>query len=252
MHAGALTVYTDAAVEPGREAAGLLLAAMLASFALVRLSTRLQRSPRVTWWPGSVETRSGVHVHHLVFGIVTLLVVGFLSFAIDPEAAGRNVLAILFGIGAGLTLDEFALWLYLKDVYWSEQGRLSVDAVVLAALAAGLFLVAQPLDIDHSAPFAVAAALWVANVVVCSIAFMKGKFVLGLVGLFFPVVADVAAIRLARPSSPWSRWFYGADGRKMARAHAREVRWSRRRTRWTNLIGGAPSADPSPAERPSS
>jgi len=244
----ALTVYTDQAIEPGREAAGLLLAAMLLSFAFIRLSTRLQRSPRVTWWPGSVETKSGVHVHHLVFGIVTLLVVGFLSFAIDPEATGRNVLAILFGIGAGLTLDEFALWLYLKDVYWSEQGRLSVDAVVLAGLAAGLFLVAQPLDIDHSVPFAVAVALWVANVVVCSIVFLKGKLVLGLVGLFFPVVAGVAAIRLARPGSPWSRWLYGVDGPKLARARSREVRWARRRTRWTNLIGGAPS----PAEGPSS
>ena len=149
-------------------------------------------------------------------------------------------------MGAGLTLDEFALWLYLRDVYWSEQGRLSIDAIVLAALFAGLFLVAQPLDFDSSAPFALAAALLVVNVVVCAIAFLKGKFVLGLVGLFVPVAADIAAIRLARPNSPWARWFYAANGRKLSRSRVREERWSRRRTRWSNLVGGAPSSPKPP------
>lgn len=237
---GALTVYTDRLVEPGREAAGLLLLGLLACFAFIRMSTRLQRSPRVTWWPGSVKTSSGIHVHHLVFGIVILLVVGFLSFALDPASPWREILAILFGIGAALTLDEFALWLYLEDVYWSERGRLSVDAVVLAALFAALFLVALPFDVDDSAPFAVAVGLAILNVAVCSIVFLKGKFVLGLIGLFFPLVGDIAAIRLARPGSPWARWRYAGNERKAARASARERTWSARRTRWRDLVGGAP------------
>ena len=241
MDPSSLTVYTDQAVEPGREAAGLLLAGMLVCFASVRVSTRLQRSPKVTWWPGSVKTSGGVHVHHLVFGIVALLVVGFLSFALDPETPWREILAVLFGVGAGLTLDEFALWLYLEDVYWAERGRRSVDAVALAALFASLFLVALPLPVDTSVPVAAAVALALLNVAVCSIVFLKGKFVLGLIGLFFPLVADVAAIRLARPNSPWARWRYAGNQKKMDRARARELKWSKRRTRWSDFVAGAPS-----------
>jgi hypothetical protein len=150
---------------------------------------------------------------------------------------------VLFGIGAGLTLDEFALWLYLEDVYWTDQGRLSVDAVVVASLFAGLFLIALPLDPGDSVPTAVGFGLIALNVVICSIVFLKGKFVLGLIGLFVPLVADVAAIRLARPSSPWARWAYRHNERKLARAQQRELRWARRRIRWSDLVGGTPTED---------
>ena len=64
----------------------------------------------------------GLHIHHLVFGIVLMMVAGFLGFAIQPDSPWLEILAGLFGIGVGLTLDEFALWLYLEDVYWSEEG----------------------------------------------------------------------------------------------------------------------------------
>jgi hypothetical protein len=87
----------------------------------------------------------GRHVHHLVFGIVILLAVGYAWLAeigagtsASSLLAGR-LLSILYGVGAALTLDEFALWLNLRDVYWSPEGRASIDAVVLfgALLAAG-------------------------------------------------------------------------------------------------------------------
>lgn len=79
----------------------------------------------------------GRHIHHLVWGILLLLATGY-SWLIDigkgdtPSSilAGR-VMALLYGAGAALTLDEFALWLNLEDVYWSRQGRASIDAVVL-------------------------------------------------------------------------------------------------------------------------
>ena len=106
---------------------------MLASFLLIRTSARLMRSPKVPWWPGSIQTEGGLHVHHLVFGIVLMLLAGFV-LALQPGSGqdhGRG-----FGIGAGLTLDEYALWLHLEDVYWEEQGRRSVDAVVIATLVA--------------------------------------------------------------------------------------------------------------------
>jgi hypothetical protein len=86
----------------------------------------------------------GRHIHHLVFGIGLLLAVGYASLLRDatdgPAAVDRfgRLLALLFGAGAALTLDEFALWLNLEDVYWSPEGRASIDAVMLFA---ALFLV---------------------------------------------------------------------------------------------------------------
>ena len=123
----------------GSRAGFLLLAGMLLSFGFIRMSTRLMRSPKVPWWPGSVKT-GGVHIHHLVFGIVLLMLAGFLDFAFQPDSPWLEILAVAFGIGAGLTLDEFALWLHLEDVYWAEEGRRSVDAIVVATIVAGAFV----------------------------------------------------------------------------------------------------------------
>lgn len=87
----------------------------------------------------------GRHIHHLVWGILILLIVGYAWLADAGSGATptsifvSRLLAILYGVGAALTLDEFALWLNLADVYWSPQGRESIDAIILfgAALAAG-------------------------------------------------------------------------------------------------------------------
>jgi hypothetical protein len=79
----------------------------------------------------------GVHIHHLVWGILLLLVVGYLwllqvGTGHEPAARGGSRLtALLYGAGAALTLDEFALWLRLEDVYWTRQGRESIEAVLL-------------------------------------------------------------------------------------------------------------------------
>jgi hypothetical protein len=87
----------------------------------------------------------GRHIHHLVFGIIILLAVGYGWLCeIGSGSGGSSIFAgrlmsILYGVGAALTLDEFALWLNLKDVYWSREGRSSIDAIILfgALLAAG-------------------------------------------------------------------------------------------------------------------
>src|SRR5437868_15442343 len=97
----------------------ILLGSFLAAFLFIRTSARLMRSPKVPWWPGSVTTKGGVHLHHLVWGIVLLLFAGFLGFVLPTSSPGTEICAGLFGVGAGLTLDEFALWIHLKDVYWS-------------------------------------------------------------------------------------------------------------------------------------
>ncbi|HVS84138.1 MAG TPA: hypothetical protein VHD91_00740 [Gaiellaceae bacterium] len=78
----------------------------------------------------------GVHVHHLVFGIVGLLVVGYvwlLLFGVETQPSRRAFrwTAIAYGVCGALILDEFALWLNLKDVYWEKQGHESVDALAL-------------------------------------------------------------------------------------------------------------------------
>ena len=87
----------------------------------------------------------GRHIHHLVFGIIILLLVGYGWLCEIGNGADHSslflgrLMSILYGVGAALTLDEFALWLNLKDVYWAREGRASIDAVILfgALLAAG-------------------------------------------------------------------------------------------------------------------
>src|ERR1700733_7725408 len=86
----------------------------------------------------------GRHIHHVVIGILILLAVGYgwlADIGTGEDSSSiilSRLMAILYGVGAALTLDEFALWLNLEDVYWSPQGRSSIDAVILfgALLAA--------------------------------------------------------------------------------------------------------------------
>ena len=77
----------------------------------------------------------GRHLHHMVFGIGGLLGIGYLWLLLvgteSEEQAVSRATAAGFGAAAALTLDEFALWLNLQDVYWARQGRQSVDAVVV-------------------------------------------------------------------------------------------------------------------------
>ena len=227
----------------GERAGFLALLGMLGSFGFIRMSTRLMRSPKVPWWPGSVETSGGLHIHHLVFGIVLILLAGFLSFALQPDGALLTVLAIAFGIGAGLTLDEFALWLYLEDVYWSEEGRRSVDAVIVATIiAGGIALGLVPLGSESESGGSLALAI-AFNLGLCVLAALKGKIASALIGMFVPLVSLVAAIRLARPGSPWARRRYAPGGKKLAKAEARDERRRARVVRWQNRIGGTPTPE---------
>lgn len=91
--------------------------------------------------------RHGRHIHHLVWGILALLLVGYLwllRVGSGTESSSRwmsRLTALIYGIGAALTLDEFALWLNLRDVYWEREGRKSVEAVLFfgGLLSAGLW-----------------------------------------------------------------------------------------------------------------
>jgi hypothetical protein len=229
--------------EPAQRSGFILLGAFLLSFLFIRTSARLIRNPKVTWWPGSVTTKGGLHLHHLVWGIVLLLLAGFLNFALAPPSPWVEILAGLFGVGAGLTLDEFALWVHLDDVYWAEEGRSSLDAVVVAALVAGLVVLGlAPFELHRQNGAVISIVLVVAvDLLLCALAILKGKPIVGLTGVFVPIVSLAGALRLASPSSPWARWRYAPDGRKMARAQARYGRIRARRLKVRNAIAGAPS-----------
>jgi lysyl-tRNA synthetase class 2 len=237
-------IHTDAALDSADQRAGLLmLGAMLLSFGFIRFSTRMIRA-EVSWWPGNVSP-GGLHIHHLVFGIVMMMVAGFVAFAVQPDSPGFEIAAAVFGIGMGLTLDEFALWLHLEDVYWSEEGRSSVDAVVFAAIIGGGYIVGfTPLDASGGSTLAIVVSV-VVTLAICTVVAVKGKLSTAVIGMFIPPVAWVAAIRLAQPGSWWAKRRYAAGSGKLVKAQARKVRHDQRVRRFQDLIGGAPSL-PSP------
>ena len=230
----------------GQLAGFLLLAGFLSSFAFIRMSTRLMRSPRVPWWPGSVQT-GGVHVHHLVFGIVLMMLAGFCGFAFQPTSPWLDILAVAFGIGMGLTLDEFALWLHLQDVYWAEEGRQSVDAVIIAALIGGALVMGfTPLEGRDTGSVLGITAILALDLAVAVVAAVKGKYTVAVIGILVPLVSLVGAIRLAKPESPWARDRYRPGSEKLRKATARYERSRQRYRRLQDRIGGAPT----PAEPP--
>ncbi|MFN2617673.1 MAG: hypothetical protein ABR581_11215 [Thermoleophilaceae bacterium] len=219
---------------PGKETHFLVLIAFLLSFGFIRTSAHLIRA-QVSWWPGNVQTKGGTHVHHLVWGILLLLVNGYVGVALDPGSPWREIVAALFGVGMGLTLDEFALWLNLEDVYWSQKGRQSIDAVVVAAgllaltllglqfwidvLQAGLvFLGVGGNELSGAESTAVLLPVQAAGACLALVSFVKGKPFVGIVGVLLPLVALVGAVRLAKPGSRWARR-YGSP--KLERSRSR-------------------------------
>src|SRR4028118_958990 len=116
------------------------------------------------------------------------------------------LLAVLFGAGAALTRDEVALWLRLEDVYWSREGRSSVDAVLIALVVGVLLLIgANPLDADDAPNEPAIALTLLVNLVFALVAVLKGRVLLGVVGVFVPLVALVAARRVGPPARPRAR-----------------------------------------------
>jgi hypothetical protein len=226
----------------------LVLAGFILSFAFIRMSTRLMRSPKVPWWPGSIVSDSGVHLHHLVFGIVTMMAAGALGFLAFGKSPWTEICAFAFGIGAGLTINEFALWVYLDDVYWAEEGRSSIDATVIAAAGMGLILVGgTPFTVESGSVGAVVGSILSAVVVfgLVAICFGKGRVLHGTVGFFFFPIALYGACRLGKPGSAWARRRYGERRpKKQARAEARfppDRRTERFKNAFRDIVGGKPS-----------
>jgi hypothetical protein len=238
-------------IAPGRRPLIWCLVAFILTFLSTRLIVRYIRAnagkpgPRKWWQPrnitvsGENHAGGGFHLHHVVVGVVLVLICGvtMVTLAVDGGVTEFTVAAVGFGIGAALVLDEFALILHLQDVYWTQDGRTSVDAVFVAIAAAGLLVMGfNPLsffDITiwrDNAAWAVRAAVigWALLALqLAVITLLKGKLWTGLVGMGIPPLLVIGAIRLSRPHAPWARWRYTHNPRKMRRAMARERRLRR-------------------------
>ena len=217
-----------------------MLAASLLTLAGTRTYTRLARARG--WGSGKL---GDVHVHHLVVGIVLVLVAGMLEIALQPGESGRELFAVIFGAGAAFILDEFALSVHLRDVYWTSAGRYSIEVSLMWVLLGALLLVGiSPCGIHDGSevPRAVGFAVVAVNIVLSVVTCLKGKLTLGLLSIFLPPVGLVAALRLARPGSVWASVFYRDSPAKRRRARARfdpgRSGTERLRYRLHDLIGG--------------
>jgi len=236
-------------IDAGKLPLLLCLFAFIVTFVVTRIVVRMIRAGKGPFTDNSV---GGVHVHHVVPGLLLMVLGGFTVLATRStgwiEAGG-----VLFGMGLALVLDEFALVLHLEDVYWEQQGRLSVDIVfIVTAVMSLTIVVGSPLGLsagpaEDSARIALVVILFVQIGLVVLTA-MKGKVVTAIVGAFIFFVALAGAIRLARPHSPWARMRYGDSPGKLEKATARdatvETRW-RSKVYWLqDFVAGVGSSDP--------
>ncbi|MEV6315161.1 hypothetical protein [Streptomyces sp. NPDC051776] len=235
-------------VEPGKLPLFLALTSFVVTFLITRSITRMIRAGK---GPFRNLTPGGVHIHHVVPGVILTVIGGFGAIGGYGHGFGSGLSAVLFGIGVGLVLDEFALVLHLADVYWTQQGRQSVEAVVLTAALVGLLLLGfvpfgvNGLTDEEAQDRLTVVANMGLNFCVAVIALVKGKLRLAVIGVFIPYFALVGAVRLARPTSPWAKRFYRsrprARARSRIRAYRHDKRWDRLSRRFQDLVAGAPS-----------
>jgi len=123
----------------------LVLLSFLITFASIRTITHFQKLGLLSN-PG---IRATLHIHHLVPGMILILISGYVGLSFWASDRIRHLMAVLFGIGAALVIDEFALWLYIKDVYWEKQGRASVDAIIYVVIILTIIFVISEIH-DHN------------------------------------------------------------------------------------------------------
>ncbi|MDF0528663.1 hypothetical protein P0W64_02430 [Tsukamurella sp. 8F] len=243
------TWWQHEVIDGGKGPILLTFIAFVVTFAATRTITRLIRAGR---GPFHNVSSGGVHLHHSTPGIILLVTGGFVAVGTPGPSAWIYVAGAMIGVGASLVLDEFAMIFHLEDDYWTKDGQLSVSVVSLAAACLGLAATGlSPLGIN-GLPVGIAvvrgvglAVLALHLVCVCVTA-AKGKYPTALIAVFLIPVSVIAALRLARPHSPWARRFYGPERRAHAatRTARFDARWGPVRRRWDNAVGGAPSTEP--------
>ena len=215
-----------------------MLCSFVGTFALTRIVVRLIRSGRRG--PFKNVKVGDVHVHHLVPGIVIMLVTGPVQFVIAPHGVVRTVLACIFAAGAALTLDEFALWLHLTDVYWEDRGRKSVDAVVaVAGLGTLGLVVSNPISRSQGESMWYYFGYLFLTLGFVAVAVVKGRLFLGPAGVLLLPLAVFAALRVAKPGSPWYTRFYREGTEKYEKSLLRASRIGIE-DRFKKLVSGMP------------
>jgi hypothetical protein len=237
------SLYERVIVDTGKQPEFLFFIAFLVTFGFIRTSAHMIRA-QVKWWPGNVEV-GGTHIHHLVWGIILLLITGYVAIAMRPPSPWQEIDAVFFGIGTGLTLDEFALWLNLKDVYWSDEGRRSIDAVIVAAAISGIVLIGFAGWISvakqvEDVVFTIVGTFGIIAIVFAVVNLAKERLISAVVGLLFLPFGVFIAFRLARPRSLWARVFYG--DKKKARAEDRFKQHGLHRPRKSEPASGQSAA----------
>ena len=221
----------------------LCMIAFIVTFVITRIIVRMIRSGRGPFKNNSV---GGVHIHHVVPGIILMIVGGLL--AIGGVGPGwDNTAGVIFGMGLALVLDEFALILHLQDVYWEEEGRLSVDAVfVLAGVMMLLLVAGSPFGINvdqEQSRLRIGLLVLIAvHLTMAAICAAKGKLGTAVVGVVIPAIAYVGALRIARPSSPWAKRAYGKHPERMEKSEKREkefdARWRTKVSKFQDFVAG--------------
>ncbi len=235
-------------VDTGRLPLFLCFLAFIVTFAVTRGITRMIRAGRGPF--NDNVSSSGVHVHHAVPGVILMSSGAFLAVGAGGAAVWSEIAGVMVGIGASLVLDEFALILHLDDVYWQEDGRVSVEMVALAVACLGLGLLgSNPFRVDGSEdlPVVVGAIVGIAlHLAFVAIAVAKGKYRMALLGTFIPSLSLIAAARLARPTSRWARRYGDAKLRRATERAARhDARFAPIGRRVSDVVAGAPqSAEP--------
>src|ERR1700730_3704607 len=199
----------------------LSFVAFVVTFVTTRTITRLIRAGK---GPFHNVSNGGVHMHHSTPGVAPLMLGGFTAVGSPPLSVVTYIAGVLVGIGASLVLDEFAMIFRLQDVYWSQEGQLSVTIVTLAAACIGLAAVGvSPVKLDDL-PGNVAAVrigavvVLLFHFVVVAITALKGKYPTALIGLFISPVAWRARHRRGRAGATVrrnSRTLNGARPRSM-------------------------------------
>ncbi len=245
--------FYDNIIEPGKLPMLLCLGAFVLTFILTRAITRMIRAG-IGPFKNNVSA-GGLHIHHAVPGIL-LLIFGALMAIRGPGSPWLEIAAVIVGVGTSLILDEFALILHLEDVYWTDEGRVSVELAGLTAACIGFVMLGtSPLGVDDLSAGDVSIRLTLITGLVLQgllilVCLLKGKYRAALISCFVPLVAWFSAIRLARPGSWWARHLYRGkkrEKRAVARAAKFDARWDPK-WRWlSDLIAGSPS-EPDPPD----
>lgn len=237
--------FEDTIIEHERLPLLVCFGAFIVTFIATRVITRLIRAGRGPF--KNNVSASGLHVHHAIPGVILLVAGAFTGIAVDLESPWSIVAGLLIGVGTSLVLDEFALILHMEDVYWEDEGRISVEMVSLAVACLGLLIAgANPFKLREPEDATLALAgvggiiIHLAFIVGCVV---KGKYRMAIIGTLVPFVAVVGAIRLARPHSMWAKRRYqpAKTTRAVDRAAHDDARWGPRMYWLADFVAGEPS-----------